>query len=98
MFQLTHKGACRTATSAPKPNTLLKVQALPKASGENQLLSLGPEDCDPSVEPEDFGKGGVELEPKDFGKGGMELAPEDFERRGVGVEPEDPGKGGAEWK
>jgi hypothetical protein len=59
----TKKGACRTATSAPKPNTLLKVQALPKASGENQLLSsLGPEDCEPSVDPGDFRKGGVEVE------------------------------------
>jgi hypothetical protein len=41
---------------APKPKTLLK------ASGENQVLSSGPEDCEPSVDPEDFGKGGVEVE------------------------------------
>ena len=30
--------------------------------GENQFLSSGPEDCEPSVEPEDFGKGGVGVE------------------------------------
>jgi hypothetical protein len=39
----------------------------------NQFLSSGPEDCEPSVEPEDFGKGGVrmEVEPEDSGKGGV---------------------------
>ena len=35
------------------------------------VLSSGPEDCEPSVEPEDFGKGGVEVEPGDSGKGGV---------------------------
>jgi hypothetical protein len=35
------------------------------------VLSSGPEDCEPSVEPEDFGKGEVEVEPGDSGKGGV---------------------------
>jgi hypothetical protein len=73
-----------------------------------QFVSLGLEDCEPSVEPEDFGKGGVEVEPEDFGKGGVEVEPEDsgkggaeveledFGKGGVEVEPEDSGKGGAE--
>ena len=30
--------------------------------GVIQFLSSGPEDCEPSVEPEDFGKGGVGVE------------------------------------
>ncbi len=41
--------------------------------GWYQFLSLGPEDCEPSVEPEDFGKGGVEVEPEDSGKGGVRV-------------------------
>ena len=31
-------------------------------SGLNQFLSSGPEDCEPSVDLEDSGKGGVEVE------------------------------------
>ena len=50
---------------------MIKLQALPKASGENQLLPLGPEGCEPSVDSEDFGKGGVEGEREDSGKGGV---------------------------
>jgi hypothetical protein len=63
-------------------------------SRSRQFLPLGPEDCEPSVEPEDFGKGGVEVEPEDCGKGGAEVEPEDFGRRGVEVGPEDSGEGG----
>jgi hypothetical protein len=37
-------------------------KVLPQALGKNQFLCSGPEDCEPSVEPEDFGKGGVEVE------------------------------------
>jgi hypothetical protein len=62
----------------------------------NQFLSLGPEDCEPSVEPEGFGKGGVEVELEDFGRGGVEAEPEDSGKGGVEVEPEDSGKGGVE--
>jgi hypothetical protein len=36
--------------------------ALTLALGSIQFLSLGPEDCEPSVELEDFGKGGVGVE------------------------------------
>ena len=60
----------------------------------NQFLSLGPEDCEPSVEPEGFGKGGVEVELEDFGRGGVEAEPEDSGKGGVEVEPEDSGKEG----
>src|SRR3954447_9260717 len=95
MFQLTHKKKpARTVTSALKPKALLQPQVLSQVSGENQSLSLDLEDCEPSVEPEDFGKGGVEVKPEDFGKGGVEVTPEDFEKGGVEVEPEDSGKGG----
>ena len=38
------------------------LQVLLQTLGENQFLSSGPEDCEPSVELEDFGKGGVEVE------------------------------------
>jgi hypothetical protein len=37
-------------------------KVLPQALRENQFLCPGPEDCEPSVGPEDFGKGGVEVE------------------------------------
>ena len=54
MFQLAYKKEpARTTPTAPRPQSL---------SLENQFLSLGPEDCEPSVEPEDFGKGGVGVE------------------------------------
>jgi hypothetical protein len=43
--------------SKPLPN-------LDKTLGESQFISPGPEDCEPSVDPENFGKGGVELEPE----------------------------------
>jgi hypothetical protein len=59
-------------------------------------VSLGLEDCEPSVELEDFGKRGVEVEPEDSGKGGAEVEPEDFGKGGVEVEPEGFGKGGVE--
>jgi hypothetical protein len=58
-----------------------------------QFLSLGP-DCELSVEPEDFGKGGVEVEPEDCGKGGVEVEPEDSGKGGAEVEPEGFEKGG----
>jgi hypothetical protein len=38
---------------------------------QNRFLSSGPEDCEPLVEPEDFGKRGVEVEREDSGKGGV---------------------------
>jgi hypothetical protein len=41
--------------SKPLPN-------LDKTLGESLFLSSGPEDCEPSVDPEDFGKGGVGVE------------------------------------
>jgi hypothetical protein len=63
-------------------------QTLPQFLDWNQILSSGPEDCEPSVEPEDFGKGGAEVEPEDFGKGGVEVEPEDSGKGGVGVEVE----------
>ena len=37
-------------------------QTLPQALEWNQFLSSGPEDCEPSVDPKDFGKGGVKVE------------------------------------
>jgi hypothetical protein len=88
MFQLAYeKEPARTRPAALKPKA-------DKVWGWNQFLPSCPEDCEPSVEPEDFGKGGVEVEPEDCGKGGAEVEPEDFGRGGVEVEPEDSGKGG----
>jgi hypothetical protein len=46
-------------------------QTLPQVLEWDQFLSSGLEDCEPSVELEDFGKGGVEVEPEDSGKGGV---------------------------
>jgi hypothetical protein len=57
---------------------LAQPQTLPQVLEWDQFLSSGPGDCEPSVEPEDFGKGGLEVEPEDSGKGGV----------GVEVEPE----------
>ena len=57
MFQLAHKKEpVHTIPIAPQ------AKVLPQALEENQFLSSGPEDCEPSVDPEDFGKGGVEVE------------------------------------
>jgi hypothetical protein len=93
MFPLAHKKEpARTIATVPK--TAPKPQD-PKAR-ENQFLPSGPEDCAPSVEPGDFGKGGVEVEPENFGKGGVEVDPEDFGKGGVEVEPEDFEKGEVE--
>ena len=64
-------------------------KALTQTLGSPQFVSLGLEDCEPSVEPEDFGKGGVEVEPEDSGKGGVEVEPEDAGKGGAEVEPED---------
>jgi hypothetical protein len=56
MFQLAHKKELvHTIPIAPQP------KVLPQALEENQFLPSGPEDCEPS-DPEDFGKGGVEVE------------------------------------
>jgi hypothetical protein len=54
MFQLAHKKE-PARTRAAVPNK-------PKAQPWNRFLSSGPEDCEPSVDPEDFGKGGVRVE------------------------------------
>jgi hypothetical protein len=60
------------------------------------VLSSGPEDCEPSVEPEGFERGGVGVEPEGFERGGVGVEPEDSGKGGVEVEPEDFGKGGVE--
>jgi hypothetical protein len=61
MFQLTHKKEpARTRLTAPKAKVVTRAFAQPQALSQvlewNQFLSLGPEDCEPSAEPEDFGK------------------------------------------
>jgi hypothetical protein len=61
--------------SKPLPN-------LDKILGESQFLPPGSEDCERSVDPEDFGKGEVEVDPEDSDKGGVEVEPEyDLELR-----------------
>ena len=59
----------------PKPQAEARAfaqpQTLPQVSEWDRFLSSGPEDREPSVEPEDFGKGEVEVEPEDSGKGGV---------------------------
>ena len=67
--------------TAPKPQF--------SKARENQFLPLGPEDCEPSVEPEDFGKGGVEVEFEYV----LSSGPEDCE---LSVDPEVFGRGGVE--
>jgi hypothetical protein len=83
IFQLTYKKEpARTILTAPKLKVVTRAfaqsQTLPQVLELNRFLPSGPEDCEPSVEPEDFGKEGVEVEPEDFGKGGVEIEPEDF--------------------
>jgi hypothetical protein len=60
----------------------------PAKAPTTQVLSVGPEDCEPSVEPEDFRMGGVEVEPEDFEMGEVEVESEDSGKGGVGVEVE----------
>jgi hypothetical protein len=55
----------------------------------DQFLTSGPEDCEPLVEPEDFGKGGVEVEFEYV----LSLGLEDCE---LSVDPEVFGRGGVE--
>jgi hypothetical protein len=83
MFQIAQKEPART--------TPIMIKPLPKVDqtlGESLILSSGPEDCEPSVGPEDFGKGvGVESEYV------LSLGPEDCE---LSVDPEVFGRGGVE--
>ena len=51
------------------------IKPLPKVDqtlGESLILSSGPEDCEPSVGPEDFGKGGVGVESEYVLSSGLE--------------------------
>ena len=67
MSQLAHK----------KEPARTKLAAL-----KNPYTALRAEDRQPSVEPEDFGKGGVEVEPEDSGEGGVGVEAEyDLELR-----------------
>jgi hypothetical protein len=53
------------AQKEPARTTLIMSKPLPNLNetlGESQFLCPGPEDCEPSVDPEDFEKGGVEVE------------------------------------
>jgi hypothetical protein len=79
MFQLAHEKE-PARTRPPKAD---------KFSAVNQSLPLPPEDCEPSVEPEDFGKGGVEVEFEYV----LSSGPEDCE---LSVDPEVLGRGGVE--
>jgi hypothetical protein len=55
MFQLVYRREpARTRAAVPKPQVT--------QAWENQFLPSGPEDCEPSVDLKDFGKGGVEVE------------------------------------
>jgi hypothetical protein len=66
MIQMAHKKEpTRTKPTVPITETktaLLLTQLMTQLLKSNQILSSGPEDCEPSVDPEDFGKGGVEVE------------------------------------
>jgi hypothetical protein len=81
MFQLAHKKE-PARTRAAVPNK-------PKAQTWTQFLSSGPEDCEPSIGPRDFGKGGVRVESEYI----LSLGPEDCE---LSVDPEVFGRGGVE--
>src|ERR1700722_9794003 len=45
-----------------RPTMTMAAPSLTQPLGWNQFLSSGPEDCEPSVDPGDFEKGGVEVE------------------------------------
>jgi hypothetical protein len=64
--------------------------AVPTAAiiAQNNFLSSGPEDCEPSIELEDFRKRGVKVELEDSGEEGVEVEPEDFGKEGMEVESE----------
>jgi hypothetical protein len=81
MFQLAHKKEPARTTQTPT------------AIVWYQFLSSGPEDCEPLVGPEDFGKGGVEVEFEYVLSAGPEdcelsVDREAFGRGGVGVDSE----------
>ena len=58
MFQMAHK----KEPAHTRPTATMAAPALTQLLGWNQFLSSGPEDCEPSVDLEDFGKGEVEVE------------------------------------
>ena len=66
MIQMAHKREpARTIPTVPRTETkraLLLTQLMTQLLKSNEILPSGPEDCEPSVDPEDFGKGGVEVE------------------------------------
>jgi hypothetical protein len=63
MSEITHKKEpAHTKPSEVKPPASPQVEALLQTLEKNWFLSSGPEDCEPSVEPEDFEKGGVGVE------------------------------------
>jgi hypothetical protein len=57
MFQMAQKEPARTTPIVIKP-----LPKLDKTLGESLSLTSGPEDCELSVDPEVFGRGGVEVE------------------------------------
>jgi len=81
MFQMAHKKEPAHTT------TTVIMTAPPQPLRWNQFFSLGPEDCEPSVGQEDFGKGGVGVESKYV----LSSGPEDRE---LSVDPEVFGRGG----
>jgi hypothetical protein len=80
----------------PPPKAAKAAKASPFLTqnlGWNQFLSSGSEDCELSVDPEVFGREGVEVESEyvlSSGPGDYELSvdPEVFGRGGVGVDSE----------
>jgi hypothetical protein len=58
MFQMAHK----KESARTRPTATMAAPPLIKPLERNHFLPLGPEDCEPSVDPEDFEKGGVEVE------------------------------------
>jgi len=57
MFQLAHKKEPARTIPTPTPTAIMAPP--PQPLGWYQFLSSGLEDCEPLVEPEDFGKRGV---------------------------------------
>jgi hypothetical protein len=57
MFQLAHKKEPARTTQTPVLSVIMAPPAQPL--GGYQFLSSGPEDCELSVDPEVFGRGGV---------------------------------------
>ena len=61
--------------------------------GQDRVLSLRPEDCEPLIDPESFGGVEAGADPNSFGRGEVGVDSKSFGREEAGVDPKLFGRG-----